>query len=47
VGLLPVAFRALTYVLPIPLGVLAYIFWRRNKSWRRAPGAAPHTSLVP
>jgi uncharacterized membrane protein YbhN (UPF0104 family) len=39
-------FRALTYVLPIPLGVLAYVFWRRNRSWRRAPGTAPHTSLV-
>jgi uncharacterized membrane protein YbhN (UPF0104 family) len=39
-------FRALTYVLPIPLGVLAYAFWRRNRSWRRAPGTAPHTSLV-
>jgi putative heme transporter len=40
-------FRALTYVLPIPLGVLAYVYWRRNRSWRRAPGTAPHTSLVP
>jgi uncharacterized membrane protein YbhN (UPF0104 family) len=27
-------FRVLTYVLPIPLGLLAYVFWRRNKSWR-------------
>jgi uncharacterized protein (TIRG00374 family) len=40
-------FRALTYVLPIPLGVIAYVFWRRNRSWRRAPGTAPHTSMVP
>jgi uncharacterized protein (TIRG00374 family) len=40
-------FRALTYVLPIPLGLLTYIFWRRNRSWRRAPGTAPHTALVP
>jgi putative heme transporter len=40
-------FRALTYVLPIPLGLLAYVFWRRNRSWRRAPGTAPHTALVP
>jgi putative heme transporter len=39
-------FRALTYVLPIPLGLVAYVFWRRNRSWRRAPGTAPHTSLV-
>jgi len=40
-------FRALTYVLPIPLGLAAYVFWRRNRSWRRAPGTAPHTELVP
>jgi putative heme transporter len=40
-------FRALTYVLPIPLGLLTYIFWRRNKSWRRAPNTAPRTALVP
>jgi uncharacterized membrane protein YbhN (UPF0104 family) len=40
-------FRALTYVLPIPLGVATYLFWRRNKSWRRAPGTAPRTKLVP
>jgi uncharacterized membrane protein YbhN (UPF0104 family)/membrane-associated phospholipid phosphatase len=40
-------FRALTYVLPIPFGLLTYIFWRRNKSWRRAPGKAPRTALVP
>jgi uncharacterized membrane protein YbhN (UPF0104 family) len=40
-------FRALTYVLPIPIGVLTYLFWKRNRSWRRAPGAAPRTDLVP
>lgn len=40
-------FRALTYVLPIPLGLAAYVFWRRNRSWRRAPGTAPRTPLVP
>ena len=40
-------FRALTYVLPIPLGLATYIFWRRNTSWRRPPGAAPRTPLVP
>jgi uncharacterized membrane protein YbhN (UPF0104 family) len=28
-------YRFLTYVLPIPLGVLSYVFWRRNQSWRR------------
>jgi uncharacterized membrane protein YbhN (UPF0104 family)/membrane-associated phospholipid phosphatase len=40
-------FRALTYVVPIPLGLLAYVFWKRNTSWRRPPGAAPRTDLVP
>jgi uncharacterized protein (TIRG00374 family) len=40
-------FRALTYVLPIPLGLAAYVFWRRNRSWRRASGSAPRTPLVP
>src|SRR5436309_3074129 len=33
-------FRVLTYVLPIPLGVLTYLFWQRNRSWRRAPNSA-------
>jgi putative heme transporter len=28
-------FRALTYFLPIPLGVGTWLFWRRNKSWRK------------
>jgi uncharacterized membrane protein YbhN (UPF0104 family) len=40
-------FRALTYVLPIPLGLATYVFWRRNKSWRREPNTAPRTELVP
>jgi putative heme transporter len=40
-------FRALTYVLPIPVGVATYVFWRRNTSWRRPPNAAPRTDLVP
>jgi putative heme transporter len=31
-------FRALTYVLPIPFGLVTYVYWRRNHSWR---GAAP------
>lgn len=34
-------FRALTYVLPIPFGLCTYVFWRRNRSWRRATGTAP------
>jgi uncharacterized membrane protein YbhN (UPF0104 family) len=40
-------FRALSYVLPIPLGLLTYVFWQRNRSWRRAPNTAPRTHLVP
>jgi uncharacterized protein (TIRG00374 family) len=40
-------FRALTFVLPIPIGLACYLFWKRNRSWRRAPGAAPRTNLVP
>jgi putative heme transporter len=39
--------RVLTYVLPVPLGLATWLFWRRNRSWRRAPGAAPRTHLVP
>mgnify|MGYP001949485935 CR=1 FL=1 len=27
-------FRALTWFVPIPLGVLAWLFWRSNESWR-------------
>lgn len=40
-------FRALTYVLPIPIGLASYVFWRRNRSWRREPNTAPRTDLVP
>jgi putative heme transporter len=40
-------FRALTYVLPIPLGIGTYLFWRHNRSWRREPNTAPRTQLVP
>ncbi|SDC15606.1 conserved hypothetical protein [Geodermatophilus telluris] len=40
-------FRGLTYVLPIPLGMGTYLFWRHNRSWRREPNSAPRTELVP
>ncbi len=40
-------YRVLTYVLPIPIGLGTYLFWRRNRSWRRAPNSAPRTPLVP
>ena len=29
-------FRAITFVLPIPLGTIAYLIWRRNTSWRKS-----------
>jgi uncharacterized membrane protein YbhN (UPF0104 family) len=31
-------FRVLTYLLPIVVGAGAYVYWRRNRSWR---GSAP------
>ena len=40
-------FRALSYVLPIPIGLATYVFWQRNRSWRREPNTAPRTELVP
>jgi uncharacterized membrane protein YbhN (UPF0104 family) len=30
-------FRALTWLLPIPLGVGCWLFWRTNRSWRQSP----------
>ena len=40
-------FRALTYVLPIPVGLATYVFWRRNRSWRRAAEQRTAHQLVP
>jgi len=31
-------FRAITFFMPIPLGALSYVFWRRNRSWRETEG---------
>jgi len=40
-------FRMLTYVLPIPFGLLTYVFWRRNRSWRNsAPPLDPALAAV-
>ena len=40
-------FRALTYVLPIPFGLVTYVFWRRNRSWRdTAPPLDPALASV-
>lgn len=30
-------FRAITYLLPIPLGIISYLVWRANRSWRLLP----------
>ncbi len=30
-------FRAITFLLPVPLGALSYVVWRRNTRWRRPP----------
>jgi len=27
-------FRAVTYLLPIPLGLISYIIWRLNSTWK-------------
>jgi uncharacterized protein (TIRG00374 family) len=27
-------FRAVTYLLPIPLGLVSYVVWRLNSSWK-------------
>jgi uncharacterized membrane protein YbhN (UPF0104 family) len=39
-------FRVLTYVVRIPLGLGMYLYWRGNRSWRRAPGTAPRPPIV-
>lgn len=30
-------FRAVTFLLPVPLGAISYVIWRTNRSWRRTP----------
>ena len=44
-------FRGLTYLVPIPLGLLTYLFWRRNTSWRNSapplnPALAPEPATA-
>ena len=34
-------FRALTYLLQIPLGAVAYLIWQRKRSWRKATPQGP------
>jgi uncharacterized protein (TIRG00374 family) len=40
-------FRLLTYVLPIPFGLVTYVFWRRNTSWRNSAPPLPAEFAVP
>jgi uncharacterized protein (TIRG00374 family) len=30
-------FRAITFLLPVPLGAISYVIWRGNTSWRKSP----------
>lgn len=34
-------FRLATWAEPIPVGAVSYLFWRRNRSWRRAVAPTP------
>jgi len=45
-------YRGLTYLLPIPIGLATYLFWRRNTSWRNSapplsPAMAPAATTAP
>ncbi len=37
-------FRTLTYLLPIPVGGITYVIWRRKKSWLKPGGTEPASS---
>jgi len=37
-------FRTLTYLLPIPVGAITYVIWRRKKSWLKPGGPEPASS---
>ena len=38
-------FRTLTYLLPIPVGGMTYVIWRRKKSWRKPGSTEPQASV--
>jgi uncharacterized membrane protein YbhN (UPF0104 family) len=40
-------YRALSYLLPIPIGAGCYIFWRINRSWRKTPEERQALSAKP
>ena len=37
-------FRALTYLLQIPVGAVTYVIWRRKKSWLKSHATGPQSS---
>lgn len=37
-------FRALTYLLQIPVGGITYVIWRRRKSWRKPQRTGPQSN---
>ena len=37
-------YRTLTFLLPIPVGGVTYVIWRRKKSWRKPRGSGPQPS---
>lgn len=37
-------FRTLTYLLPIPVGGITYVIWRRKKSWLKPGSTGPQPS---
>jgi putative heme transporter len=32
-------YRTVSFLLPLPVGAIAYFVWRWNSRWRRAPGS--------
>ena len=40
-------FRAITFLLPVPLGAISYLLWRGNTSWRKSPPADDEESDSP
>jgi putative heme transporter len=36
-------YRTLTYLLPIPVGGITYVIWRRKKSWLKPRGTGPQS----
>lgn len=39
-------YRALTYLLPIPTGAIAYLLWRRSRAGGQPPGAVPTAAVA-